>query len=95
MAGTDRDRELIPYSVFTMSGLTPSGARREFGFDSIDKRADHVEECIKEAQSIRESIDKISKVRDKALLITMGFHDQCELHWLQLSRNVLDSQGFV
>ena len=78
LAGTDRDRELIRYSVYMMSGLAPSRARKEFGFDSIAERAARVEECIKEAQTIRESIDKVADIRDKALLITMGLQD-CEL----------------
>ena len=60
-----------------MSALVPSRARKEFGFDSIALRASRVEECIKEAQTIRESIDKIATIRDKALLITLGLQD-CE-----------------
>ncbi len=60
-----------------MSGLVPSRARKEFDFDCIAARASRVEECIKEAQTIRESIDKIAMIRDKALLITLGLQD-CE-----------------
>lgn len=75
MATTDRDRELIRYSVYKASELTSSGARKQFGFNSIQERANHVEECIQTAQDIRESIDKMSQIQDKVLLTTMGLYE--------------------
>lgn len=49
LATSDRERELIRYSVFKASGLTQTGARKQFGMDT---RAERVEKCIEEAPSI-------------------------------------------
>ena len=35
LAQSDRERELIRYSVFKASGSTPTAARKNFGFDNI------------------------------------------------------------
>ena len=35
-------------------------------------RSRHVDECIEAAQNIRQSIDKLSRTQDKAILIAMG-----------------------
>ena len=38
----------------------------------MDSRAERVEECIEAAQSIREAINKLAILQDKALLASMG-----------------------
>lgn len=75
LARSDRERELIRYSVFKTSGLTSTGARRQFGFERIHERTERVEECLEAARSIREAIDKLSQVQDRSLLIAMGLGD--------------------
>ena len=42
--GTDR------YSVFKTSGLTQTGARKQFGFERMNARFEQVEKCIEAAQ---------------------------------------------
>lgn len=61
------------YSVFKASGLTLTAARKQFGFDGMQERSKHVQECNQEAQDIREAVDKLAHVQNKALLMTMGF----------------------
>ena len=74
LAQSDHERELIRYSVFKSSGLTPTTARKQFGFERTQERSEHVQECIQEAQNIREAIiDKLTAVQDEALLASMGF----------------------
>lgn len=58
------------YSVFKASGLTLTAARKQFGFDGMQERSKHVQECNQEAQDIREAV---AHVQNKALLMTMGF----------------------
>ncbi len=41
----------------------------------MDERAARVEECLKTAHSLREAIDRLSHVQDRALLIAMGLRD--------------------
>ena len=72
LATSDRERELIRYAVFKTSGLSQTSARKQFGFESMDTRAEQVEKCIETVQGIREAIDKLSLVQDKALLAAMG-----------------------
>lgn len=72
LAQSDREREIIRYSIFKTSGLSSSAARQTFGFEKMHERSRRVDECIEAAQNIRESIDKLSRTQDKAILIAMG-----------------------
>ena len=72
LATSDRERECIRYALFKASGMTQTQARREFGFENMDDRAIEVEACLHEAQKIREAIDDLASIQDKALLATFG-----------------------
>ena len=72
MAKSDRERELIQYSVMKSSGLTPTGVRRHFGFEHMKERIASVKECIDEARRIRKDIDQLSQVAVQSLLISIG-----------------------
>lgn len=74
LAVSDRERELLRYTIYKTSGLTPSGARQHFGFQKMNERSQRVEECIEEAYRIREAIDKLSRFEDKAILTAMGIN---------------------
>ena len=39
----------------------------------MKEKSERVQKCIEETQEIREAIDKVSCVRDKVLLVAMGF----------------------
>ena len=73
LAQSDRERELIMYTAFKASSLTATAAKRHLGFHNMTERCDKVQACIEEAQNIRETIDKLSHVQDRALLLSMGF----------------------
>ena len=75
MACSNRERELLQYSVFKTSGLSATRARKEFGFERMKERASKVEECVEAARSIREAIDKLSCVEEKAILAAMGLQE--------------------
>ena len=72
LAQSDHGRELIKCSVFKASGLTPTAARRHFGFDSMNERNKRLHSVIEETQKIRESIDILAATEDKAMLSAMG-----------------------
>ena len=72
LAQSDRERQCIRYAVFKASGITPTQARRMYGFDSICQSASKVEEAIHDAQNIREAIQDISVIQDQALLMQFG-----------------------
>ena len=67
LAQSDRERECLRYAIFKSSGLTPSGARRKFGFERMAERSAEVERCIKETEEIRRSCEELASVRLKAL----------------------------
>lgn len=46
LAQSDRERELIKCSVFKASGLTPTAARRHFGFDSMNERSKRLQSVM-------------------------------------------------
>ena len=75
LASSDRERELIRYSVMKSSGMTPTRARRDFGFERMKERIEHVEECIEVARRTQEDIDRLSQVQDQSLLIAMGLKE--------------------
>ena len=65
LAHSDRERELVRYSIFKTSGLTSTGARQKLGFERMYERTKQVEECLEAAFSIREAIDKLSQVPEQ------------------------------
>lgn len=69
---TDRERECIKYAVFKASGLSASAARKFYGFSDMSRRVDRVEQAIEEAQCIRENIQSLAAIQDKAILLTHG-----------------------
>ena len=47
LATSDREKELIRYSVFKASGLTQTGARKQLGFERMNARSEQVGSCPK------------------------------------------------
>ena len=79
LAQSDRERELIRYSVFKASGLSVTAARKVFGFLGMDVRSHQVEEAIDEARRICEAVDSLARTREKAILLSMGVELESEL----------------
>ena len=74
IAQSDRERECIRYAVVKPSGMTPTCARRVYGFERMQARAASVETALLEVQQIRQSIDDLAKIEDRALLASFGVH---------------------
>ena len=72
LAQSDRERELIRYSVFK-AGVSSTSARKSFGFEKMNCRAKHVEAALEEARCIYEAVEDLAHIQDKALLLSMGF----------------------
>ena len=75
LAQSDRERELVRYTAFKISGLTASAARRQYGFDNMSERTARVEACIKEYLHIRESINSLSEDQEAATMQLLGIND--------------------
>ena len=70
-ATSDREREIIRYTVYTASGFTATQDRRMYGFENMDKRADKVQKALDETCEIKEAINDIAKT-PKVLLDANG-----------------------
>jgi hypothetical protein len=66
---SDRERTCMRYTVFKVSGLSATNARKQFGFQNISKQ---VKEALKQCQVIRDSIDKLANIQEKSLLLSLG-----------------------
>ena len=66
LARSDRERETLRYAIFKSSGISQSEARCRFGFESMSKRAEKVEQ---ETERIRVAVDDLAKAQDKAMLL--------------------------
>ena len=72
LAQSDRERELICYSIFRASGLSYTGAQKTFGFEAMKGREARVMKAIDEARAVSEMIDDLANTADLALLHSMG-----------------------
>lgn len=72
LAQSDSEGKCLRYAFFKASGVSATEAQRKFGFDSMLKHSNKVEEAITEAMRIREAIDDMARIKDKALLAKFG-----------------------
>ena len=72
IAKSDRERECLRYAIYKASGITPSQARRTYGFEGMQARSLTVEATITELQQIREAIEDLACIEEQALLTRFG-----------------------
>ncbi len=72
LAQSDRERECLKYAVVKASGISATEARRRYGFENMTTRLARVEKAITEAQEIREAIESLARIQDKAVLASFG-----------------------
>ncbi len=72
LAQSDRERECLKYAIFKASGMSSTGARHQYGFERMTERSARVEQAIAEVQQIRETVDDIARMKNKALLASFG-----------------------
>ena len=75
-AQSDREREVLRYSVCRASGLTPTAARRIYGWERMSERSIVVEESLHEAQQLRKSIEDLCSTQECALLRSLGIEPE-------------------
>lgn len=68
MCQSDAERERIRYVVAETSGLSQQKLSQQFGISTASSRKMKVEAALSEAMDIRESIYKVSSIKEKALL---------------------------
>ena len=73
---SDRERECLRYAVVKSSGLSTTQARKTFGFQNLSCRLSRIDRAIIHAQYICESIEKLARTKEKALLQSFGLDCQ-------------------
>ena len=70
IAKSDRERKCLRYAI--SSGMTPTQARRQYGFQNIQQNTKEVEAALSDIQCIREAISDLASIEDTALLKSFG-----------------------
>lgn len=71
----ERERECVRFAIYKATGVTPTAARRLFGFENMAQREDRIKKCIEEAKEIKEAVESLAASQDKALLDSLGIWD--------------------
>ena len=72
LAETESQRELLKYVVVKATGLSNTKAKSFYGLGNVKERKEKVESALEKAISIRQSIEKIARLKDRALLSSFG-----------------------
>ncbi len=72
LAESEAEKEQLQYAITKVSTLSSTKAREKYDFHDMDKRMWKVDEAVTEAQSIKECVEKICKLKDKANLHSFG-----------------------
>ena len=71
-AESDAERERITYAVAAASGESNTKLRSIYAFEDIQRRKQRVENALREAREIREAVDSIANIQEKAVLSSFG-----------------------
>ena len=71
-AESDAERERITYAVAAASGKSNTKLRSVYRFEDIQRRKERVENALREAREIREAVDSIATIQEKAVLSSFG-----------------------
>ena len=70
IAKSDRERKCLRFAI--TAGMTPTQARRQYGFQNVRQNTSEVEAALADTQCIREAISDVASVEDSALLKSFG-----------------------
>ena len=71
LAVSEAEKERLRYAVVKASSLSSTQARKIYGFHDMNRRIDNVDQVAAEAQSVKECIEKLSKIKDKLSTVTI------------------------
>lgn len=78
IAKSDRERACLRFAIFKASGMTPTAARRRYGFENMSAHVEEVEDTLLKVQQIHEAISELASIEDKALLQSFGLEEEGE-----------------
>ena len=74
LAESDSEKERLKFVAAKAGGLSSTGVERVHGFRMSNKRQKKVLDAMEHAQMIKESMENIAKIKDKALVRSLGFN---------------------
>ena len=77
-AESDAERERITFAISQASGPSKTKLRELYGFQELSKRKEPVENVLTEAREIREAMENIACIQEKALLKSFGIEVQSD-----------------
>ena len=86
IAQSDRERTSLKYAIIKAGNMTPTAARKAYGFENTQELQQRVEDAITTAKRINEAVDDLARVEDRSLLISMGI-DLSESEWSEESED--------
>ena len=74
LAETDSEKERLKFVAAKAGGLSSTGVERVHGFRMSNKKQKKVLDAMEHGQMIKESVENIAKIKDKALVRSLGFN---------------------
>lgn len=78
LAESESERKRLKYAVVKSAGMPNTKAKRVYGVSGVSDTKQKVEQAMEDACAIREAIENISKVKDKAVLQSIGVCDDSD-----------------
>lgn len=78
LAESESEKEMLKYVAVKASVLSNTKAREVYKINDVQKCKEKLDAAVNESKAIRESIEKIASLKDKALLSSFGFQVDSE-----------------
>ncbi len=75
LAESSRERQRLKYTITKAAGRSSSRAKVTYGFNDMSSKISEVESALEDAAAIRDAIENIAKVKDQAILLSLGIYD--------------------
>lgn len=72
LAESDAERQRVTYAIVQSSGLSTTKLRDIYGFEDVNSRKQKVETALREAREIRESVERLSHIKEQAFFVHMA-----------------------
>ncbi len=72
LAESESEKERVRYSIIKSSGLSSTKAKQLYGFKDMGRRIQQVNLAAEKAQQIRVAIEKIARIKEKAIVEELG-----------------------
>ena len=75
LAESESERERLKYAIAKSSGISNTKAKNIYGFSSLSEKKTKVEKAMEEACAIKDAIENVAKIKEKALLQSLGVYE--------------------